>query len=148
VPETGYLLNLVLLVLVLRNGLGPRRLTVFRQVLPLVLAIFLGLAYGGLRPANGVAELIGAVAGILCGAAAAALLKIRRSGDGSVITRAGHGYAVLWIAVIGGRCAVAYWFPSSAWVATFVLMTLTMLVTRVVVTFVLSLRARRSALSG
>jgi hypothetical protein len=141
--EPGYLLNLALLVLVLRNGLGLRRLTVLRQVLPLVLAIFLGLAYGGLRSAGPVFEIIGAVAGVLCGVAAAALLKVRRSADGSVITAAGYGYAVLWIAVIGGRCTLAYWFPSSRWIATFVLMTLTMLVTRVALTFVLSVRTRR-----
>jgi hypothetical protein len=126
---------------VLRNGLGTRRLTVARQ-LPLVLALFLGFAYPGLGPAAEVLDITCAVAGVIGGFAAAALLKVRRSADGSVITNAGYGYAALWIAVIGGRCALAYWVPGL--VASFVLMTLAMLVTRVAVTFTI---ARRSALS-
>jgi hypothetical protein len=139
--ENGYLLNLVLLALVLRNGLGTRRLTIARQVLPLLLAVLLGFAYAGLHRSGRPWEILGA-AGVLLGAAAAALLKVRRSGDGSVITTAGSGYAVLWVAVIGGRCLLASCVPGL--VATFVLMTAAMLVTRVTVTFTI---ARRSALS-
>jgi hypothetical protein len=134
--ERGYLLNLVLLALVLRNGVGVRRLTVLRQVLPLVLALFLGFAYAGLRPTGGLREITGAIAGVACGFAAAMLLKVRRSADGRVVTSGGLPYAVVWVTVIGGRCALAYWFPSSRWIAAFVLMTLTMLVTRTVVTFI------------
>jgi hypothetical protein len=142
VSDRGYLLNFVLLVLVLRNGLGRRRLTVLRQVLPLVLALFLGFAYAGLHPAGDAREIAGAVAGVICGVVAAALLRVRRSADGSVITSGGYGYAALWSAVIGGRCVLAGWLPGLG--TTFVLMTLTMLVTRVVVTFTV---ARRSVLS-
>jgi hypothetical protein len=100
------------------------------------------------------------VAGVLGGAAAAALVKVRRSADGSVTTTAMLGYAVLWIAVIGGRCAFAYgsehWFPewirqfsidrhltgSDAWTAAFVMMALSMVVTRVVLTGVVALVVR------
>jgi hypothetical protein len=80
----GYLLNLVPLVLVLR-------LTVFRQVLPLVLTLFVGSptpARG--RPAAS-ARSSAPSPGVLFGAAAAALLKVRRSADGSVITTAVTG---------------------------------------------------------
>jgi hypothetical protein len=136
-------LDLIVLVLVLRNGLGTRRLTVGRQVLPLVFALFLGFAYAGLGPTGGVLDITGAIAGIGCGFAAARLLRVGRSGDGAVVTSGAYAYAVLWIATIAGRYVLASWFPIL--VAPFVLMTLTMLVTRVVVTFLLARRARRSA---
>ena len=137
-----FILDLVLLALVLRNGLGTRRLTVGRQVLPLVLALFLGFAYAGLHPRGGLLDIAAAAAGVAGGAAAAALLVVRRSADGSVTTSGDWPYAVLWIAVIGGRRLLASWIPGL--VPAFVLMTLTMLVTRVALT---GLRARRSSLS-
>jgi hypothetical protein len=123
----GYLLNLVPLVLVLR-------LTVFRQVLPLVLTLFVGFAYAGLRPTGSLSEIVGAVTG--------RTLRRRRGGasQGPAVRRrlgdhdGGYGYAALWIAVIVGRCALAYRVPGL--VATFV--------TRVAFTFTI---ARRSALS-
>ena len=86
------------------------------------------------------------------GVAAAALMPVRRDGTGRIVTTAGVGYAVLWIAVIGGRIAFAYSATGRAsrsvgefsiaqqitgaavWTAAFVLMALAMVLTRVAVT--------------
>ena len=105
--------------------------------------------------------LVHGVAGVALGVAAGALMRVGHDADGALVTHASAGYAVLWLAVIGGRVAFAQaatgWAARSvgefslthqitgaaAWTAAFVLMALAMVLTRVVVT---ALRAR--ALGG
>jgi hypothetical protein len=67
-------------------------------------------------------ELSGALAGLLVGLAAAALMGVYRSpATGKPVSRAGAAYAALWTAVIGARAAFSYgavhWFaqPLVAW---------------------------------
>lgn len=147
-------LNLGILVLVLASGLGTHQLTSRRVVMPLaVTAVF---AYAFLRdmPTTGhdvAFEVLGGLAGVALGVAAAALVRVRAV-DGRVITTAGAGFAALWIAVVGGRIAFAYGatsvFPTAiarfsrdheitsaaAWTAMFVLMGLAMIASRTLVT--------------
>lgn len=46
--------------------------------------------------------------GIVLGLAAGAVFRVFRDADGVARSRAGSGYAALWLAVIGARLAVAY----------------------------------------
>ena len=81
----------------------------------------------------------------------ALLVRVRRTSTG-VTTTAGAGFAALWIAAIGARVAFAYgsdhWFSSAlvsfsrahditsadAWTSAFVLMAISMVLSRVLVT--------------
>src|SRR3954451_12211785 len=140
-----YLLNLGLLAFVLWANLGTRTVTRGRFTLPLLLVLVAGAVFLRDLPTAGndvVLESAGAGAGILLGLAAAALVRIERDPAGRLVMRAGAAYAVLWVAVIGGRTAFAYgadhWFPAAiarfsathlitgadAWTAAFVLMAL------------------------
>jgi hypothetical protein len=53
---------------------------------------------------------IGAV-GVLLGLLAGALMKVRLTEDGSLVTVTGASYAAVWIAAIGGRLLFAYGQP-------------------------------------
>ncbi len=149
------ILNAALLVFVLGTNLGTRVVTARRLLLPVVLVLGAGWLFLQDMPTSaGDArlELAGALIGVALGVAAAALMPVRRDGTGRIVTTAGIGYAVLWIAVIGGRIAFAYsatgWASRSvgefsmaqqitganAWTAAFVLMALAMVLTRVAVT--------------
>ena len=154
------ILNAALLAFVLLTNLGTRRVTTQRLLLPLVLVAVAGAAFlrdvptaGG----DGRLELVGALTGVALGVAAGALMRVGHDGDGALVTHASAGYAVLWLAVIGGRVAFAQAATGGAarsvgefslshqitgapaWTAAFVLMALAMVLTRVVVT---ALRAR------
>ena len=152
-----YALNLGLLVYILGSNLGTRRLTPRRLALPVVLV---GVAAWILLRdlptlGNDVRlELVGAAAGAVLGVVAGLLVRVRRQHTGVLVTRAGTAYGVLWLVVIGGRMAFAYgadhWFPvaigrfsmthritgADAWSAAFVLMALTLVLVRVLVTAV------------
>jgi len=149
------ILNVGLLLSVLGTNLGTRAVTGRRLLLPVVLVLVAGWFFlQDLSTTAGDArlELAGALVGVALGVAAAALMPVRRDGAGRIVTTAGVGYAVLWIAVIGGRIAFAYsatgWASRSvgefsmtqqitgaaAWTAAFVLMALAMVLTRVAVT--------------
>ncbi len=161
-----YILNLGLLGYILYGNVGTKTLTRQRFLLPLVLVVMAGAIF--LRDMPGLGndtqlEIVGAVAGALLGVGAAALVRVRRATDGRLVATAGAGFAALWIAVIGGRMLFAYgadhWFGESiarfsmthqitgadAWTAAFVLMALTMVVTRVAVTAAVAARTPRSA---
>jgi hypothetical protein len=124
------------------------------MTLPIVLVAFAAAVFLRHVPTIGHdlgLELVGVATGAVLGVAAGLLVHIRRHA-GTTTATAGLPYAVLWVAVIGGRIAFAYgadhWFPraigefsmrhqitgADAWTAAFVLMALTMVLTRVVVT--------------
>ena len=148
-------LNAGLLVFVLGTNLGTRAVTGRRLLLPVVLVLVAGWFFlQDLPTTDGDTrlELAGALTGVALGVAAAALLPVRRDGTGRIVTTAGIGYAVLWLAVIGARIAFAYsatgWASrpvgefsmaqqitgAAAWTAAFVLMALAMVITRVAAT--------------
>ena len=156
-----YLLNLGILALVLKTGLGTRELSRRRFTLPLVIVAVVGAVYLRSIPTS-TADIklitILGVAGVLLGLAAGALMKVRPAGDGSLVTVAGPSYAAVWIAAIAGRLIFAYganyWFApeiasfsrsagidgSAAYTAAFVIMALAMVLTRVAVTAVRAAR--------
>ncbi|AXG79269.1 hypothetical protein [Streptomyces paludis] len=156
------IVNGAVLAAVLHSDLGrARRIGPMRILRPLVMA-------GAIVPlfierpvthGTGLAlELAGAAAGVLCGLAALALMRVHRAGDtGQPVSGAGAPYAALWIVVIGARAAFSYgashWFPAqlTAWCVThqvpgaaltdgLILMAVAMLLTR---TIGLAVRAHR-----
>jgi hypothetical protein len=151
---TEYLLNVGILALVLATNLGTRVLTWRRLVVPVLLVVLAGGSFLRQLPTAGhdvELELAGLTAGVLLGVVAALLVRVHRVGD-RVVTSAGAGFAVLWVAVVGGRVLFAYgaghWYGaaiagfsrsvritgSGAWAAAFVLMALAMVISRVLVT--------------
>ena len=102
-------LNVGLLVFVLGTNLGTRAVTGKRLLLPVGLVLVAGWFFLQDLPTTAGdtrLELAGALTGVALGVAAAALMPVRRDGTGRIVTTAGVGYAVLWIAVIGGRIAL------------------------------------------
>jgi hypothetical protein len=113
------LINALVLVAVLEADLGPhRKLGVFRVLRPILLA-------GGIVPiylrslathgAGLTLEILGVVAGVVLGLIAAALITVYRSPrTGKLVSRAGAGYAVLWVVLAGARSLFSYgsvhWF--------------------------------------
>jgi hypothetical protein len=149
-----YLLNVALLAYILASNLGTHAVTSRRMTLPLLLVAGAAAVFLRQVPTLGHdlgLEGIGVAAGAVLGVAAGLLVRVRRQ-DGRTTATAGGAYAVLWVAVIGGRIAFAYgadhWFPraigqfsmrhqitgADAWTAAFILMALTMVLTRVAVT--------------
>lgn len=152
-----WLLNIGLLIFILGTNLGQRRITRRRLVLPLALAALAGVVLLADTPARGndtALAVIGALAGIALGILAGLFMDVFRRVDGTVASRAGAAYAVLWFLVIGGRIAFAEsasgWASaavrdfsisnhisgSAAWTAAFVIMALAMVASRVITTTV------------
>lgn len=123
---SAMIVNGIVLAAVLEADLGPHRkvgwlriarpLFVAAAIVPLYLKAFATHGTGlGL-------ELVGALAGILAGIAAASLTRVYRSPEtDKPVSRAGTAYAALWITIIGARAAFSYgsvnWFsaPLAHW---------------------------------
>jgi hypothetical protein len=149
-----YLLNIGLLAFILATNLGTHPVTRRRMVLPLVLVAVAASTFLRHVPTTGhdlTLELVGVAAGAALGVVAGLLVDVRRNG-GITTTTAGVPYATLWVVVIGGRVLFAYgaehWWSRSigafsmqhhitgadAWASAFILMALTMVLSRVAVT--------------
>ncbi|HEX4661162.1 MAG TPA: hypothetical protein VH307_27535 [Streptosporangiaceae bacterium] len=120
------IVNGVVLATVLASDLGSaRKIGPMRLLRPLVAAAVIVPLFVSQPVTHGTGlavEIAGAVAGLLGGLAAAALMRVYRSPEtGRPVSRAGAPYAILWTAVIGARAAFSYgaghWFkaPLVSW---------------------------------
>jgi hypothetical protein len=120
-PTSAIILSAAILIGVLISDLGRRAVTTRRLRRPLLVAGAAGATYltAFATSGDGLAlELAGAGAGALLGLLAASLMRVEHDpGSGGVFTRAGIGYALIWIAVVATRLAFIYgsghWFSSS-----------------------------------
>jgi hypothetical protein len=111
-PASAWIINLVVLGVVLEADLGRRKITWYRLARPVIVAGAIVVYYLTRTPVathgGGLAfELALAALGILLGLAAGMIFRIFREGE-IVWSRAGSGYAALWIVVIGARIGFAY----------------------------------------
>jgi hypothetical protein len=115
------IINGAVLIAVLEGDLGPhRKIGRFRILRPLMtIALVVPLFLD--RPVthgNGLlVEVAGVAAGLLCGAVAAALMRVYRNPKtGRPVSAAGFPYALVWTVVVGARAAFSYgalnWFPA------------------------------------
>jgi hypothetical protein len=110
-PASVWIINLVVLTAVLEADLGRRKITWFRLARPVVLAgIIISFYLKGVTGTGGALamELGLAALGTLLGVAAGAVFRVYRRPDGAAASRAGAGYAALWVLVIGARIGFAY----------------------------------------
>ena len=115
-------INAAVLVAVLEADLGPhRKIGWFRLLRPVLLAGAIVPMYLTALASHGIGltlEIAGAAAGLLVGLVATGLMRVYRSPrTGRPVSRAGVGYAAVWVLVVGARTAFSYgsshWFSSS-----------------------------------
>jgi hypothetical protein len=119
----------VVLATVLLSDVGPaRKIGPLRLLRPLIAAAVIIPLFVDRPVGHGtglMVEVAGAVAGILGGLAAAALMSVYRSPrTGRPVSRAGWPYAIFWTVIIAARAAFSYgalhWFegPLVSWATT------------------------------
>jgi hypothetical protein len=159
VNATGYIINTILVLLVVRQ-IRETRLDLANLVLPVVLVAGAAAYYLRAVPTAGhdvMLDLTLGSAGLALGALCALTTRLRRSPDGTALAKAGFVAAVLWVAGIGARMAFALWSGhgggphiasfsaahqitgAGAWVAALVIMALAEVLARLAI---LRLRAR------
>jgi hypothetical protein len=113
------IINGVVLLSVLEADLGAHRrigkLRILRPLLTAAAIIPLFVKSPATHGSGLVLELAATAAGLLVGLLAMALTTVYRSpGTGRPVSRAGFGYAALWIVAVGARAAFSYgsenWF--------------------------------------
>jgi hypothetical protein len=123
------IVNGAVLFAVLEADLGAhRKIGGFRILRPLLLAagiVPLYLTQLATRGSGLALEVAATVAGLLVGLLATRMTQVYRSPrTGRPVSRAGFGYAAVWIVVIGARAAFSYgsyhWFPTQLghWMVT------------------------------
>jgi len=165
--DQAMLINGIVLFAILEADLGRhRKIGAFRILRPLFMAAGIVPLYLTSLATKGTGlalEIAATVAGLLVGLIATGMTQVYRSPrTGRPVSRAGFGYALVWIVAIGGRAAFSYgsyhWFPTQLghWMATqqvtadtitngLVLMAVAMMLTR---TLALATRAATSGRTG
>ncbi len=155
---TGYIINAILVLLVLRQ-VRETRLGPVNLILPVLLVAGAAAYYLRSIPTAGndlALEITLAATGAVLGALCAVFTKMRRGADGVALTRAGVIAAILWIVGIGARMGFAYASDhgsgpaiarfsaahsitsADAWVAALVMMALAEVLARLTVLWVRS----------
>ena len=107
---TGYIINSILVLLVLRQ-IRETRLNWQSLVLPVVLVAAAAAYYLRSVPTAGndvVLDLTLAATGAVLGTLCALATRMRRGADGVALAKAGWLAAILWVAGIGARMGFAY----------------------------------------
>jgi hypothetical protein len=111
-PTSAIIITAAILFGVLISDLGRRAVTTHRLIRPLIVAGAAGALYLTAFATSGTGlaiELAGAGTGVLLGLLAAGLMRVEREpATGTTSTRAGIGYALIWIATAAARLAFIY----------------------------------------
>lgn len=109
-----WILNLAVLFVVLESDLGRRKVTKFRVLRPVITSAAIVPIFIAQLATSGyglMLEVAGTAAGLLLGLLASAFMPVHEGtakGRRCAKSRAGIGYALTWIAVVGARIAFSY----------------------------------------